>query len=135
MPRRLVSLATLLLLLPAPPLAAKHLILQPGETHQSGDTTVICVGTKEGAPVEISDCQHWDGFNQRCLFESRTFYHGDLQCVEECQHWDSFAGRCDYATRCTFHPGRQVFIRTSCETFDSFNHTCTQKREEIIPPP
>lgn len=112
---------------------AKEVSLNPGETFRQGDLTVTC-GQPATAdmPLALNDCQYWDDFNKKCLFEKTTYMYEHLECVEECQYWDEFSTTCHYRTICTFYPVQKVFVRTACEKFDDFNNTCVKTRETRI---
>ena len=124
----------LALLLTAPAAWAKRIVLQPGESYISGDTTVVCqpgAGTKN-APLTRTECQYWDDFDKRCLYQRKSIIHGHAECVEECQHWDEFNKECRFATACVFHAGQRRFVRTVCEEFDTFSATCVRTRQEVL---
>lgn len=124
---------TLLVVLSGAPATAETIVLQPGESYNSGDLNIMCVpGTTASGVVELTECQFWDDFKQRCLYEKKILSYGDARCVEECQHWDDFANECRFATVCTFHPGQRLFVRTVCDAFDSHTATCVRTRQEMI---
>ena len=110
-------------------LLAKTVVLGVGETYSEGDLNVMCVEQKSEAVVEIKECQFWDKFNDRCLYEKKKFAYGDIECVEECQHWDSFNKRCHYATECAFYPAAGLFVKTVCEEFDDFKNVCKRTKQ------
>lgn len=123
----------LILLLTAPSAWAKTIVLQPGESYTAGETTVVCgTGGGRNAPLTRTECQHWDEFNKRCLYQRKIVTYGNVQCVEECQHWDDFNNECRFATACTYHAGQRRFVRTVCEEFDAFSATCVRTRQELI---
>ncbi|HIJ79523.1 MAG: hypothetical protein OEY01_11970 [Desulfobulbaceae bacterium] len=111
---------------------AKEVRLAPGETYRQQDLTVTCGQSSTDMPLALNDCQHWDDFNQKCLFEKTTYFYNDLECVEECQFWDKFSVACHYRTTCTFYPSQQLFVRTTCDKFDDFNDTCIKTMEMKI---
>ena len=113
---------------------AKEVRLDTGETYRQGDLTVTCgqSSTDADSPLALNNCQHWDDFNKKCLFEKTTFTYNNLECAEECQHWDTFNNTCHYRTKCTFYPPQKSFVRTTCEKFDDFNKTCVKTRDMKI---
>lgn len=113
-------------------LSAKTIVLGIGETYTEEDLNVICVEQKRQALVELKECQFWDDFNERCLYEKKIFTYGELECLEECQHWDKFSQQCHYATQCTFYPSAGIFVKTVCEEFDDFNKACKRTRQNKI---
>jgi hypothetical protein len=126
------------LLVAAATAGAREVRLQAGETYRQDDLTVTCEAADAGqamAPLSLRDCQYWDDFNKKCLFEKNILTYRNLECVEECQHWDSFRKTCDYQSRCTFSPAHESFVRTTCDEFDDFKHKCRRTRETKIGPP
>jgi len=117
-------------------LAARDVVLQPGEAYRDGTVTVRYEEEGSETPIKTTECQYWDDFDKRCLYERtiHTSSHG-LKCIEECQHWDSFNKRCDYATTCTYHPDQNAFVRKMCLEFDSFDQKCLREKEEIMHSP
>lgn len=112
---------------------AAELQIRPGESVRVGDATVMCEDRSVGpAPVIVSECQYWDKYDKRCLFDKRTISTGDLECIEECQHWDSYEKNCEYATKCTNYPDQYLFVRTTCELFDPYEHACRKIKETRI---
>ena len=114
--------------------SAKNVILEAGETYQEESLNVICVDSKDAGSVSLNECQHWDEFNSKCLYERKIHIFHDLECIEECQHWDSFNSKCNYATKCTFFASQKLFIRTTCDEFDSFTNSCKRTKESKIVP-
>jgi len=110
----------------------KNVLLEVGETYQEENLAVVCVESKGAEPVIMKDCQFWDDFNNKCLYEKKIFVYHDIECLEECQHWDSFNNKCNYATQCSFYPSQKLFIHTICAEFDSFSHTCKRTKENKI---
>ncbi|MBU0729873.1 MAG: hypothetical protein KKE17_07225 [Proteobacteria bacterium] len=111
---------------------AKEVSLDTGETYQQGDLTVTCGQSSTDIPLALNDCQHWDDFNKKCLFEKTTYKYEQLECVEDCQHWDKFNSTCHYRTKCTFYPPQKAFVQTTCEKFDDFNNICVKTRNTKI---
>jgi len=113
---------------------AKEVNLGTGETYRQGDLTVTCgqSATDAPTPMTLNDCQYWDDFSKKCLFEKTTYVYQTLECVEECQYWDKFSSTCHYQTKCTFYPPQRSFVRTTCEKFDDFNKTCEKMKESRI---
>jgi len=111
---------------------AKEVQLGPGETYRKGDLTVTCGQSSTDTPLVLNDCQYWDDFNEKCLFEKTTYMYENLECVEECQHWDKFKSTCYYQSKCTFYPSHKTFVRTTCEKFDDFNDTCLKMKDTKI---
>lgn len=110
--------------------AAKEVSLDTGETYRRGDLTVTCgQPLTEDVPLALNDCQYWDDFNKKCLFEKKTYTYKNLQCVEECQYWEKFNSTCHYQTNCSFYPAQQSFVRTTCDKFDDFNNTCVKTHD------
>lgn len=114
------------------PIDAKEITLDIGETYQQGDLTITCGPSSIETPLAINNCQHWDDFNKKCLFETTTYLYKKLECVEECQYWDKFNNSCHYQTKCSFYPTQKSFVRTTCEKFDTFNKSCERTRETKI---
>ncbi len=109
---------------------AKEVSLDTGETYRQGDLTVTCgQPLTEDTPLAINDCQHWDDFNKKCLFEKKTYTYKNLECVEECQHWEKLNSTCHYQTKCSFYPAQKLFVRTTCDKFDDFNNTCMKTND------
>ena len=106
--------------------------LATGETFSQGDLTVTCGQVLADIPLALKDCQYWDNFNEKCLFEKTTYTYKNLECVEDCQHWDAFNVTCHYQTKCTFYQAQMAFVRTTCEKFDGFNDTCLKTKEMKI---
>ena len=129
--RRTAKILFLVLLILGSPAAllAKTVVLGVGENYTEGDLNVMCVDRQRDAVVELSECQFWDDFNKRCLYERKIFAYNDIECVEECQHWDSFNKRCYFATQCNFHAAAGVFVKTICEEFDDFNNVCKRTKQ------
>jgi hypothetical protein len=111
---------------------AKEVQLSSGETYSKGGLTVTCGQSSTQTPLALNDCQYWDDFNNKCLFEKTTYIHENLECIEECQHWDKFKSTCYYQSKCTFYPSAQAFVRTACEKFDDFNNTCLKTKEKRV---
>ncbi len=110
----------------------KNVLLEVGETYTEEGLNVICIDSKDAGAISIKECQHWDEFNSKCLFERKIHIYHDMECIEECQHWDSFNSKCNYATKCTFFAPQKLFIRTTCEEFDSFSKSCKRTKESKI---
>ena len=111
----------------------KNIVLEAGESFSNDDLTVMCVGKRDsGQPLTIKECQHWDEFQEKCLFEKKIHFYGQLKCIEECQIWDSFTKKCLYRTSCRFHPDQESFVITTCKDFDSFNNICRQESQKKI---
>lgn len=114
---------------------AKEVSLETGETFRQGNLTVTCGLTlTEDVPQALKDCQYWDDFNKKCLFEKTTYVYNTLECVEECQHWDKFSSTCYYRTKCSFFPPQKLFVQTTCDKFDDFNNSCLKKSDKKIGP-
>lgn len=112
---------------------AKEVSLDIGETYNQGDLTVTCgQSSSVDAPLVLNDCQYWDDFNKKCLFEKKTYTYLNLECVEECQHWEKFNSTCHYQTKCTFYPPQKSFVQTTCDQFDDFNKTCVRTKDRKI---
>jgi len=111
---------------------AKEVHLVPGETYRQEDLTVTCGQSSADTPLALNDCQYWDDFNNKCLFEKTTYMYENLECVEECQHWDEFHSTCHYQTKCAFYLPHKSFVRITCEKFDDFNNTCVKTKEKKI---
>lgn len=135
---RIMLLMLLWLLVAAAGAGAREVRLQAGETYRDDDLIVTCQATAAAgqamAPLSLAECQYWDDFNKKCLFEKNILTYRNLECVEECQHWDSFRNTCYYQTRCTFYPDHETFVRTVCDEFDDFKHKCLRTRETKIGP-
>jgi hypothetical protein len=116
-------------------IGAKEISLDTGDTYQQGDLTVTCgQPLTDDIPLALNDCQHWDDFNKKCLFEKTTYTYNNLECVEECQHWDKFSSTCYYRKTCSFFPPQKLFVQTTCDKFDDFNNTCLKKSDIKIGP-
>ena len=109
---------------------AGEMRIRPGETVRLGDVTVMCEDRSSGStPVALSECQYWDKYDKRCLYEKKTLSADGFECVEDCQHWDSYEKTCEYATKCLHYPDQHLFVRTLCELFDPYDHTCKKAKE------
>lgn len=114
---------------------AKEISLDTGETYRQGNLTVTCgQPLTDGIALAINDCQYWDNFNKKCLFEITTYTYKNLECVEECQHWEKFNNTCHYKTKCSFYPTQKSFVRTTCDKFDDFKNTCVKTSDIKIGP-
>lgn len=116
-------------------IGAKEINLNAGEIFHQGDLTVTCgLGQASTDPtaLAIKDCQYWDDFDQKCLFEKTTYVYKNIECIEECQHWDEFNSTCHYRNTCTFYPSQKSFVKTTCERFDDFKKTCLQTKDTKI---
>ena len=114
---------------------AREIRLKKGEIYRDRDLAVICEGKTAGASgqtLAVRECQYWDDFDKKCLFEKTTHTFNNVDCVEECQHWDSFSNTCDYQSTCTFHPRQNVFVLKTCAEFDEYSRKCLRFREEKI---
>ena len=134
--RLLLLLAVFLVSLPGTT-GAREVRLKKGEVYRDRDLTVTCEGGQAGIsdlgqPIALRECQYWDDFTQKCLFEKTTYSYGDLECVEECQYWDSFSNTCDYKSKCTFYPRQEAFVLKTCTEFDDNSRKCLRVREEKI---
>lgn len=134
--RLLLLLSVFMVALPATS-GAREVWLKKGEVYRDRDRDleVICEGGPAGGlgqPLAVRECQYWDDFAKKCLFEKTIYTFGQLECVEECQHWDSFNSTCDYQSKCTFYPRQEAFVLRTCAEFDGFNHTCLKTRDEKI---
>ncbi len=112
--------------------AGEAVVLTPGQSYNSGEKTVICTDGRSTRPIAVTECQYWDEFNKKCLYEATRYVMQGMQCLEDCQHWDSFFKRCDYAVTCKYQPDQGVFVKTSCADFDDFNKKCLRQRQKII---
>lgn len=120
------------LLLLAGNAGAKEINLAPGEIYRQGGLTVTCGESATDAPLVLKECQYWDDFHKKCLFEKTIYMYKKLECVEECQHWDAFSKICHYQTKCVFYPDQKAFVRITCEEFDDFSNVCVKKKESRI---
>lgn len=111
---------------------AKNVILGVGENYSEGDLNVMCVQQRRDALVTLKECQLWDDYAKRCLYEKKLHSYGDLECVEECQFWDKFSESCYYETRCNFYPSSGIFVLTDCQEFDEFSNTCKKDKQTKI---
>ena len=82
--------------------------------------------------LALRECQYWDDFDKKCLFEKTIHTYNDLECVEECQHWDSFSNTCDYQSKCVFSSRQEAFVLSTCAEFDDYSRKCLKVREEKI---
>lgn len=117
--------------------AAREVRLQAGETYSDEDLLVICEGGSAAAPLDVltlKECQHWDSFTKKCLYEKKIHSYRGLECTEECQHWDTFSQQCYYRTECEFHPDHKAFIRRTCAEFDDYSKQCLRVTETRIGP-
>ena len=114
------------------PAAGETIVLSPGQSFSSGTDTIICSEDGSAVPIELKQCQFWDEFNKKCLFESTRYVQQGMECLEQCQHWDDFYSRCDYATSCRYLPDQGVFLETSCSEFDDFSKKCLREKEKIL---
>ena len=132
--RLLLLLAVFLVSLPGATVA-REVRLKKGEVYRDRDLAVTCEGgmtRSSGQPIALHECQYWDDFAQKCLFEKTIFSYGDLECVEECQYWDSFSNTCDYKSKCTFYSQQEAFVLKTCTEFDDNSRKCLKTREEKI---
>lgn len=114
---------------------AKEVSLDIGEIYRQGDLTVTCAQPlRDEMPLALNDCQYWDNFNKKCLFETTTYTYKNLECVEECQHWEKFNSTCHYQTKCSFYPAQKSFVRTACDKYDNFNKSCVKTSDKKIGP-
>lgn len=112
---------------------AKEIHLEAGETFYDGDLTVTCgQPSQEEKPVSLNECQYWDDFKKKCLYEKTTYVYKNLECVEECQQWDSFRGICYFRKQCSFLPRQKFFVQTSCDKFDNFRSHCIKTKDTQI---
>ncbi|MFT5839479.1 MAG: hypothetical protein ACI9UT_001982 [Flavobacteriales bacterium] len=114
--------------------AAEEVQLVQGETYIKGNVTVTCGLPITDNPLALNDCQYWDDFSNKCLFEKTTYTNKNLECVEKCERWDKFTSTCFYQSKCSFHSSHMTFVRTSCEKFDDFNNTCLKMKDTNIGP-
>jgi len=132
--RLLLLLAVFLVSLPETS-GAREVRLRKGEVFRDRDLTVICEGVQNGTSgqtIAVRECQYWDDFSKKCLFEKTIHSYGEVECVEECQYWDSFSNTCDYTSKCTFYPQQEAFVLKTCTEFDDHNRKCLKTREEKI---
>lgn len=133
--RLLLLLAAFLVFLPDTT-EAREVRLKKGEVYRNRDLTVICEGGQQttglGQPITLRECQYWDDFAKKCLFEKTTHSYGDLECIEECQYWNSFSNTCDYKSKCIFYPQQEAFVLKTCAEFDDYSRKCIKTREVKI---
>jgi hypothetical protein len=116
-------------------MGAKEINLNKGEEYRLGDLTVTCSQPLTNrVALALKNCQYWDKFDEKCLFEITTYTYKNLECVEECQHWDKFFSTCHYQTKCSFYPTKELFVRTTCDKYDDFNKTCVKTGDIKIGP-
>ena len=116
---------------------AKEVQLGVGETYREVDLTVKCGDTgptQASTPLSVKDCQYWDEYEKKCLFEKTIFTYKNLECIEECLHWDSYAKICNYKTQCAFYLGQDAFVRRTCLQFDDYSHKCLKAGDVKIGP-
>lgn len=114
---------------------AEEINLHKGETYREGNLTVTCSQPLTNVvALALKNCQYWDKFNEKCLFEITTYTYKNLECIEECQHWDKFFSTCHYQTKCSFYPAKKLFVRTTCDKYDDFNKTCVKTSNIRIGP-
>ena len=133
-PRLPLLLSVFLLTLPAI-VGAKEVVLQKGEIYRDHDLTVTCDGGHAGPlsqAVAVRECQYWDNFDKKCLFEKTVYTYNGVECTEECQHWDAFNKTCDYQSKCTFYPRQETFVLSTCDEFDNYSHKCLRIKQEKI---
>ena len=114
---------------------AREIHLKKGEVYHDRDLTVTCEERQAGGSIQalaVRECQYWDDFDKKCLFERITHSYNNVECVEECQHWDSFSNTCNYQTKCTFYPRQEAFVLRTCAEFDDYSRKCLKFREEKI---
>ncbi len=106
---------------------AKEISLDEGGTYRQGNLIVTCgQPLTDDKPLVLNDCQYWDNFNNKCLFEIKTYTYKNLECVEKCQYWEKFNSTCHYQTKCSFYPTQKSFVQTRCDKFDDFKKTCVK---------
>lgn len=116
-------------------MGAKEISLDVGETYRQGELTVTCgQPLTDDIPLALNNCQYWDNFNKKCLFERTTYKYKNIDCVEECQSWEEFNNTCHYKTKCSFHPAQKSFVQTTCDKFDDFNNICVKTNDIKIGP-
>lgn len=114
---------------------AKEISLNVGETYRQANLTVTCgQPLTDDIALALKDCQYWDDFNKKCLFEITTYTYKNLKCVEECQYWEKFNNTCHYQTKCSFYPTQRSFVQTTCDKFDDFSKTCVKTSDIKIGP-
>lgn len=111
---------------------AKTVTLAPGEQYREGDLAVVCTPPEGSDIVRLSECQIWDDFQQKCLFERTVYTANALRCEEMCQHWDRFSETCRFQTSCSFLKNEGTFLQTRCESFDRFSNSCIKTSQDII---
>lgn len=114
---------------------AKEVHLKKGEVYRDHDLVVTCEGENQGSaarPLIIKQCQYWDEYTQKCLFEKTTYTYNNLVCIEECKKWDSYRNACDYQNKCTFEGVYQSFVITDCANFDAYSRQCLETKDEIL---
>lgn len=112
--------------------ADSTVILTPGQSYKSGGNTVVCTDGENAAPIAVTECQYWDEFNKKCLFEATRYVLPGMQCLANCQHWDNFFKRCNFAVSCKYMPKQGVFLQTTCVDYDDFNKKCLRQEQKII---
>ncbi|MBU0484069.1 MAG: hypothetical protein KKB30_06100 [Proteobacteria bacterium] len=132
MTKSLMIIALLASIISVSSAGARDIYLEVGESYSNDGLNVMCVQQKTASPLALKECQFWDEFNQKCLFERKVFSFGRLQCAEECQQWDDFEKVCRYATSCQFFPDRKIFVKTTCRNFDTFNKVCREQMQTKI---
>ena len=126
----ILVIACLIYVIPA---TAGQIKIIPGQKITVGDTTVTCTASSAAAsPIELRECQHWDKFNQRCLYEKKTLVFNSTRCENSCQIWDDFNGVCLYEATCRFIPEQESFVRSTCSDFDKFNKVCRRTSDQLI---
>jgi hypothetical protein len=114
---------------------AEEINLHKGETYRQGNLTVTCSQPITNVvALALNNCQYWDKFNEKCLFEITTYTYKNLECIEECQYWDKFFSTCHYQTKCSFYPAQKLFVRTTCDKYDDFSKTCMKTSDIRIGP-
>ncbi len=119
--------------LPFNVVTAENIVLEPGESYNTPDLEIMCVEKRRARePVVIKDCQFWDDYNEKCLFERKTYVFNGLECIEECQYWDRYKKSCEFATSCDFHSSQKIFMLKKCALFDSYDHKCKRVEEILV---
>jgi ABC-type dipeptide/oligopeptide/nickel transport system ATPase component len=73
-------------------------------------------------------CQHYNGFENRCMYQTECVFENGCVTEISCDHWNSYLGKCHaeiFKTKCTVDGTYKPLKCTeSCQHFDDFEKVC-----------